>query len=119
MTKLTIFDYPAIVRAAGDAAYATVKSKGLRGKEKDIAYRAMSSEALGVTLGRRYAREFYWAYSEELGDIAQRYVVENGDSIVLPTTDQMIGWRIDFNRGRVIDTSTPARDGQIIGNIEE
>ena len=36
MKNLTIFDYPAIVRAAGDAAYAAVEKLSLTGKERDI-----------------------------------------------------------------------------------
>ena len=105
---MTIFDYPAIVRAAGDAAYAAVENKGLHGKERDIAYRVLASEALFVALGRKYAREFYWSYAEDMPSIARRYVAENGGAVTLPTSAQMAGWKIDFNRGR----AEPSRRGE-------
>jgi hypothetical protein len=105
---MTVFNYPEIVRAAGDASYAAVEKLSLTGKERDIAYRALASEALVVALGRKYAREFYWSYTEDMPSIARRYVAENGEAVTLPTSAQMAGWKIDFNRGRVV----PSRRGE-------
>lgn len=101
-SRLSVFDYPALVRAADNTGARAARRAGYVGRDWGVAADSLKIAILRRVLGVKYAQRFYWAGEDDLHAIAVKFRVEYGtDVFELPPEEEVAAWSVDLATGRV------------------